>query len=197
MKVEVMVALLAGGLAGFAGSLLAKPAAESPLTTPVDVHIDLAPLLTELRSLRRTLELPSLSGERQSGDMETPAALLSSAEGGVTNADLKAFLDSFSELLTSAQPATAEASSAVRTGYERVHDRQAVEMLRATLTENPEYSPASVFALTPRQVYSSYGTPTTTWEDKGSTRWVYMSEDEETMTVLEFRDGYVVKAWLE
>jgi hypothetical protein len=200
MKTEILVALLAGGLAGFGASLLVAPSPVAEPSAPARVHIDLDPLLMELRALRRQLELPTVkgpgSGASDPGRDATP--LNTTGSSPLTAADLTVFLDALSDRLAASLQEPTDVSGLVRSGYGRPHDRQAVQTLRATLTDDNEYSPPSVFALTPRQVYTRYGTPTQTWLGQhGTLRWVYMAEDEETMTVLQFVNGYVINAWLE
>lgn len=193
MNAVILVALLAGALAGFGVSLLLSPSPVTQSNPAATVQVDLDPLLDELRALRRQLELPVLPGGGRD-----PSPLSPDGKPALTAADLTTFLDALTDRLSSTLTEPTDASGVLRGGYGKALDRAAIDTLRLSLTDDNEYSPPSVFALTPRQVYARYGTPTTTWMgQEGSIRWVYMSEDEENYTVIHFMHGYVINAWLE
>ena len=196
MKTEILVATLVGGLAGFAAGVLFAPEPPAAVSAP-EVRVDLEPVLAELRALRRSLELPSgRAAGGADGGRPDPAPLVTEAAPALDPEVFGGFLDALDARLADALAAAD--GVAVRASLPREHDRQAVAVLRTEIDGSRQRAPVAVFGLTPSQVYARYGTPSNVWNDpNGGLDWVYLSEDEEQMTVLRFQEGYVTDAWTE
>ncbi len=204
MKIEIVAALLAGGVAGFCASLLVAPVSAPAIASAPEVHFDLDPLLRELTAMRRALELPSASSGHANGRADSsslgldPRPLSAGEAATPSRAELNEFFDALSERLITTVSEASHSPGHVRPGTPRNHDRQAVSFLRESLSEQTDSAPLSVFGMSPGQIYARYGTPTTTWgNNEKSLSWVYESEDESESTVIKFIDGYVTHAWLE